>query len=112
MLSAILFCIVLASVILKTEQQCPDSGYSIDGQILSNLQRFITALALNAKEIGLDINLTKTECMTTAKDQPRLNITINGKPIKQVTEFVYLGFKLSCKNDPEVTVRHRIDLGW
>ena len=63
-LSAILFCIVLASVILKTEQQCPDSGYSIGGQILSNLsyaddiallnidiaslQRFINALALNA----------------------------------------------------------------
>ena len=106
MLSAILFCIVLASVILKTEQQCPDSGYSIGGQILSNLsyaddiallnidiaslQRFINALALNANEIGVDINLMKTECMTTAKDQLRLNITINGKPVKQVIEFVYL----------------------
>ena len=128
MLSAILFCIVLASVILKTEQQCSDSGFSIGGQILSNLsyaddiallnkdiaslQEFINALTLNAKEIGLDINLTKTECMTTAKDQPRLNMTINGKPIKQVTEFVYLGFKLSSKNDPEVAVRHRIGLGW
>ena len=128
MLSAILFCIVLASVILKTEQQCSDSGFSIGGQILSNLsyaddiallnkdiaslQVFINALTLNAKEIGLDINLTKTECMTTAKDQPRLNMTIHGKPIKQVTEFVYLGFKLSSKNDPEVAVRHRIGLGW
>ena len=50
--------------------------------------------------------------MTTAKDQPRMNITIHGKPIKQVTEFVYLGHKLSYKNDPEVAVRHRIGLGW
>ena len=50
--------------------------------------------------------------MTTAKDQPRLNITINAKPIKPVTEFVYLGFKLSCKNDPEVAVCHRMGLGW
>ena len=90
MLSAILFCIVLASVLLKTEEQCPQSGFSIGGQILSNLayaddialinknivqlQNFVNSLAENAKEIGLEINLKKTECMTTAKDQTVLNI--------------------------------------
>ena len=128
MLSAILFCIVLADVILKTEQQCPDSGFSIGGLILSNLayaddialinrdipnlQSFVNSLATNAKEIGLEINLKKTECMTTAKYQPRLNIEIYGKPIKQVSEFIYLGYKLSCTNNPDVAVKHRIGLGW
>ena len=128
MLSAILFCIVLASVILKTEEQCPYSGYSVGGQILSNLayaddialanrdiqslQNFVNVLAANAKEIGLELNLKKTECMTTEKTQPQLNIKIYGKPIKQVSEFIYLGYKLSCTNNQEVAVRHRIGLGW
>ena len=37
MLSAILFCIILSSVIMNTEEQYPDSCYSDGGQILSNL---------------------------------------------------------------------------
>ena len=128
MLSAILFCIALAYVIRQTEEQCSNSGYSIGGQIISNLayaddialtgrdvgdlQNFVTALAANSKQIGLEICLKKTKCMTTAKDQPRLNISIYGKPIEQVSEFVYLGHKLSCMNNSEVAVRHRIGLGW
>ena len=48
--------------------------------------------------------------MTTDTTQPILNIQINGTKIKQVTEFVYLGHKLSCKNDQEVAVKYRISL--
>ena len=50
--------------------------------------------------------------MSTAKDKPTLNFKIYGKPIKQVSEFIYLGYKLSCTNNPEVAVNHRIGLGW
>ena len=89
MLSAILFCVALAAVILKTEDSC-QSGYPIGGRILSNLsyaddiavvndrltnlQSFINALSENAKEIGLHINLTKTNCMATDKVQNSMNI--------------------------------------
>ena len=64
MLSAVLFCVALAAVILKTEETC-NSGFSIGGQILSNLsyaddtallnfcsqklQEFVNELSIKAK---------------------------------------------------------------
>ena len=47
-------------------------------------------------EVGLSINVSKTECMTTDKSNQHLHLPIYGKPIKQVTEFIYLGHKLSA----------------
>ena len=127
MLSAVLFCVALASVILKTEEVC-GSGFSIGGRILSNLsyaddiallnecsvklQNFVDELAKNAKEVGLEINLSKTKSMSTDKLQQPLNITIYNKPIKQVTDFVYLGHKLTSSSNHETTLKHRIGLGW
>ena len=127
MLSAILFCVALAAVMLKTEETC-GSGFSIGGRILSNLsyaddiallnecpsklQNFVNELAKNAREIGLEINLSKTKSMSTEKTQNPLNITIYGKPIKQVTEFIYLGHKLTASNNHQAALKHRIGLGW
>jgi len=53
----------------------------------------VNELSKNVKEIGLEINVKKTECMSTDKEQHPLNITIYDKPIKQVTQFIYLGHK-------------------
>ena len=50
--------------------------------------------------------------MTTDKNSAPLNVTIYGKPIKHVSEFVYLGHKLSCMNDGAAAVKHRTGLGW
>ena len=126
-LSAILFCIVVASIINKTESSC-NSGYSIGGHLLSNLayaddiatlnnsviemQKYIDTLAKNAEEVGLYINISKTKCMTTDKNKPQLNLTIYGQQIKQVSEFIYLGHKLSSTNNGSTAVQHRIGLGW
>ena len=49
--------------------------------------------------------------MTTAKNT-KFHLTINGKIVKQVSEFVYLGYKLSASNDGTVAIKHRIGLGW
>ena len=127
MLSAVLFCIALAAVMVKTEEVC-NSGFSIGGRILSNLsyaddialtnecpiklQEFVNDLAKNANIIGLEFNLKKTESMSTDKLQLPLNLTIYGKPIKQVTEFVYLGHKLTSSSNHEATLKHRLGLGW
>ena len=126
MLSAIHFCVALGAVMLKTEESC-NSRFSIGGRIISNLsyaddialtnecpiklQSFVNQLTINAKEIGLKINLKKTESMSTDKLQHPLNLTIYSKPIKQVTEFVYLGHKLTS-SDREGTLKHRLGLGW
>ena len=108
-LSALLFCIVIATFILEAESECK-SGFSIGGQLLSNLtyaddiaatnrsqrelQTFLDCLVKYSSEVGLHINVSKTECMTTAKNHT-LHLTVNGKQIKQVNDFVYLGHKLS-----------------
>ena len=126
-LSAILFCIVIASIIRKTDAVC-NSGYSIGGHLLSNLgyaddiaavnsssqemQKYVNILAENAEEVGLYINISKTKCMTTNKSNDPFNIKIYGSPVQQVTEFIYLGHKLSSNNNDLTAVQHRIGLGW
>ena len=126
-LAALLFCIVVASIILKTEEEC-DTGYPIGGQIISNLsyaddiaamshdshklQEYVNILARHAEEVGLYINVSKTNCMSTAKVNKTLNITVYNKPVKQVDNFIYLGHKISSVNDNNIPVQHRIGLGW
>ena len=128
MLSAILFCAALSAVIFKTEEECIDSGFIVGRKLISNLsyaddialtnssignlQSFLNRLCINAKEIGLRINLAKTVVMTTDINQLNIDIRLNNKKIDQVHEFVYLGHKLSCRSDQEVSVKHRIGLGW
>ena len=127
MLSAVLFCVALASVLFQTETSC-HSGFSVGGVIISNLgyaddialtnscpmklQEFINEFSKNAQEIGLQINFSKTVSMSTEKAQSPLHISINGHEIKQVTEFVYLGHKLSALNDQTIAVKHRVGLAW
>ena len=127
MLISVLFCVALAAVLFKTEEAC-GSGFSIGGIDISNLsyaddiallnecslklQHFVDELAKNAKEIGLEINLKKTGCMSTNKLQQDLNLTIYGKPIKQVSQFIYLGHKLTSYSNHDTTLQHRIGLGW
>ena len=126
-LSALLFCIVIAAIIMKAESEC-NFGYSIGGHLLSNLsyaddiaaitssckelQQFLDCVVKHSADVGLFINVSKTKCMATDKKSPTLNITIYGKPIKQVSEFIYLGHKLSSTNNGTVAVKHRIGLGW
>ncbi len=55
--------------------------------------------------------MSKTECITTDPNTD-LVLNINGKRIRQVNEFVYLGHELSSTNDDTPAVKHRIGLGW
>ena len=112
---------------LPVENECT-SGFSIGGHTLSNLsyaddvavisnsrselQTFLHLLAKYAAEVGMKINVSKTKCMTTDKINTNLHLTIDNNEISQVTESIYLGHKLSSKNDGLVAVQHRIGLGW
>ena len=137
-LSPLLFCIVIAAVLYKTEedtkhcrppdQDCTYSGYSIGGQVISNLgyaddiaainankynlQMFLSKLAKYAEEVGLKINIDKTKCMTTDKQNRPLNLKVQGHRIEQVDEFQYLGHNISNSNNHLTAIKHRISLGW
>lgn len=48
--------------------------------------------------------------MAINKDNTLFNITVYGKPIQQVTEFDYIGHKLSSLNAGLVPLKHKIGL--
>ncbi len=50
--------------------------------------------------------------MSTEKTPQDLQLKIYGKTVENVSEFVYLGHKLSRANDGHAAVQHRIGLGW
>lgn len=120
-----LFCIVILALIQHIESEC-QFGYPIGG-LLSNLsyaddiavlsdsrselQRFLDLLAKYAAKVGL-VNVLITKCMTTNKVKSTLHLTIySEKPIQQVSEYIYLGHKLSSKNDSMAGLQYRIGLG-
>ena len=57
------------------------------------------------KKHGLKMNLDKTEVMWVGKHREELNIRLEGKDIKQVKNFVYLGGNISENGRVEVEVR-------
>ena len=63
------------------------------------------------KKHGLNMNLDKTEVMWVGKHREELNIRLEGKAIKQVNNFVYLGGNISENGRVEVEVRRRIQAG-
>ena len=57
------------------------------------------------------MNLDKTEVMWVGKQREELNIRLEGKHIKQVKKFVYLGRNVSENRRVDVEVRRRIQEG-
>ena len=82
------------------------------GSSMESLQKYLDALVSHAEEVGLHMNASKTKFMSTDKSQKILQPTIYGKNIECVSDFVYLGHKLSSINDGTAAVSHRIGLGW
>ena len=63
------------------------------------------------KKHGLRMNLNKTEVMWAGKQRGDLNIMLEGKDIKQVNNFVYLGGNICENRRVDVEVRRRIQAG-
>ena len=64
-------------------------------------------LARNAGKIGLQININKTK-MLRNNSQTANPITIGGRDIEEVTEFTYLGAKVSTDGNSESEIKARI----
>ena len=88
-----------------------DLDYADDISLLSHrysdLQRKSDELARNAEKIGLQININKTK-MLRNNSQTVDPITIGGKDIEEVTEFTYLGAKVSTDGNSESEIKARI----
>ena len=65
------------------------------------LQNVLTTVTVKSENEGLQLNAKKTECMVISKqsDISVCNILCKGKILKQVDNFIYLGFTIT----PDVT---------
>ena len=103
----------------QPERCVVDLDYADDIAAMDNtadgLQETTDYIAKYSAYGGLRMNSKKTECMVIGKDtsqQPLpedriVNITVEGNPVKQVTEFTYLGAKITSDGriDKEISVR-------
>ena len=64
----------------------------------AELQELVTRLYGAASDMGVRINVKKTEVMKVCGyDAPPMSITINGEPISEVSSFKYLGARFSSE---------------
>ena len=71
----------------------------------------LTPESSSAVEARRYFNLDKTEVMRVGKQREELNIRLEGKYIKQVKHFVYLGGNIPENGRVDVEVRRRIQAG-
>lgn len=73
------------------------------------LESMIQTLADKSREVGLEINSSKTKMMTNSF--PR-DITVNGQKLEYVEEYVYLGQIISPNDQMSKEIEKRIATGW
>ena len=124
-LSPLLFNIFL-EIIMALAMEGSETGAVVNGEIFGNL-RFADDIATLAerecdlqesvekifevgKQLGLAINIDKTEIQFLGKGDERFRVNIGGKVLKQVDQFVYLGGCIDTQGGTEKDVNRRIGL--
>ena len=122
-LSSFLFNCTLESVF--REMDWSKKGINVNGEYMNNLryaddvvliatseeelEEMIQELNEKGKMKGLTMNINKTKVLT--KGEENKEIKIDGKKI-EVTEIIYLGQKITLKNNTTEEIDRRIALGW
>ena len=105
-----------------------DDGVSIGGRRISNLryaddtgitaesERELQILANRVNEegkhFGMKMNIKKTKTMVISRkvETPKVNITLDGKPVEQVERFVYLGQLITENGKCDEEIKRRIEI--
>jgi hypothetical protein len=123
-LSPILFILVIDWVMKKTTEDkkrglqlgilghLEDLDFADDLALISetikHLQAKTDRLVKYAGQVGLFVNVKKTEIMNIPTN-PDQTITINGEQLKQSNKFTYLGSVISSENGSKADIKTRID---
>lgn len=75
----------------------------------TELNEMLQELATNSKQIGLEINMSKTKILTNSTKTP---IKLYDSEIEYVAEYIYLGQLISFKNHMEKEIQRRITSTW
>jgi len=95
---------------------CNNLRYADDTVLIASteeeLQEMIDIVSRESIKMGLSLNIKKSECMSVSKSKtsPTCNVNINGKPIKQVDRFNYLGSIITSDGRCDEDVKKRIAL--
>ena len=101
-----------------------ETGVTVNGQIINNvrfaddavllalsqedLQRLVDIINERCKKFGMEINVKKTVVMAISKEPDiRINVTIDGKELRQVDHFKYLGSFVTtdCKSNMDIRTK-------
>ena len=100
-------------------------GLNIHGQYLSHLrfaddlvllsedpnelQYMLETLNEASKQVGLEVNQSKTKVMTNSTEK---TITLNSTPLEWVKKYIYLGHFISTKDCTQIEIDRRIKSAW
>ena len=117
---------ILLELVLRLAIQDEQIGAKVQGQYINNLrfaddivllaetkedlQFLVTRVNTFSKKFGLTINISKTEVQVINREKVQLDILIDGKPLKQVEDFIYLGGVISETPSNENDIKRRIGL--
>ena len=122
-LSPILFLLVIDWVMRKTNDRPRGLNFGVSGVLedldfaddlamlsssTEHLQTKTDRLVMFAKQVGLFINVKKTEVMNISK-APAQPIKIEGNEVKQVNKFTYLGSVISSENGAKADIETRLN---
>jgi len=124
-LSPLLFCIFL-EVVMARALESDDIGAIVSGTRINNLkfaddigllaesptdlQFLVNSTEEESKRFGLTVSTAKTEVQCIPPDDRPMLTSINGVPLKQTADFVYLGGKISDSADSSADIERRIGL--
>ena len=69
------------------------------------LKRFLTRVKEKSEKAGLKLNIQKTKIMASS---PITSRQINGKKMEIVTDFIFLGFKITADGDCSHGIKRRL----
>ena len=77
-----------------------------------NLQNILNVVAKKSEQMGLMLNVKKTECMVISRNDntPSCNLDYKGELVKQVNQFIYLGHMITSDGRCIQEIKRRISM--
>jgi hypothetical protein len=79
--------------------ECYADDATIIAESEQDLQLMLNQFHMASMRYNMSISISKTKCMTIARQQTGCNVTIDRTPVEQVTKFKYLGVSIASNSD-------------
>ena len=94
------------------ERNINNVRYAVDTSFMVENEEELKSLLMKVKEesekVGLKLNIQKTKIMASG---PVTSWQIDGETVETVTDFIYLGSKITADGDCSIEIKRRLLLG-